>query len=66
MRINEDFYKRRGGIKYLKSILKFKKEQYKKGFFTWKDFIFSSGASIFTCILPNEMRELVYKKILRK
>ncbi len=66
MRINEDFYKRRGGIKYLKSILTFKKEQYKKGFFGFKDYFISSGASIVTCLCPNFLRELIYKKFLRR
>ena len=66
MRISKDFYRRRGGIKYLKSILKFKKEQYKKGFFSFKDFVISSGASIFVCLIPNEIREVFYKKLLRK
>lgn len=66
MRISEDFYKRRGGIKYLKSILKFKKEQYNKGFFSLKDYIISSFSSIVTCLMPNFVRELIYKKILRR
>ena len=66
MRISEDFYKRRGGIKYLKSILKFKKEQYKKGFFSKKDYIISAGTHIVICLMPNFIRELFYKKILRK
>lgn len=66
MRIGEDFYKRRGGIKYLKSILKFKKEQYKKGFFLRKDYIISSGSSIIICLVPNFIREIFYKKVLRK
>lgn len=66
MRIGEDFYKRRGGIKYLKSILKFKKEQYKKGFFSRKDYIVSSVAHIVMCLLPNRIRDMLYKKILRR
>lgn len=66
MRISKDFYKRRGGIKYLKSILKFKKEQYKKGFYTTKDFIISSCAHIVMCLLPNFLRDFLYRKILRK
>lgn len=66
MRISEDFYKRRGGIKYLKSILKFKKEQYNKGFFSFKDFLITSGASFLVCLAPNQIREKFYKKILRK
>lgn len=65
MRISEDFYKRRGGIKYLKSILKFKKEQYRNGFYTQKDFFISSTATFITCLVPNFARELVYKKLLR-
>lgn len=66
MRIGEDFYKRRGGIKYLKSILKFKKEQYKKGFFSRKDYIISAGTSTVICLMPNKIRDLFYKKVLRK
>ena len=37
MRISEEFYKRRGGLKYLKSILKFKKEQLHNGFYSKKE-----------------------------
>lgn len=66
MRISDDFYKRRGGIKYLKSILKFKTEQFKNGFYSIKDYAISSCASIITCLMPNAVRELIYKKILRK
>ncbi len=66
MRIGEDFYQRRGGIKYLTSILKFKTEQYHKGFYTLRDYVISSGAHIVICLLPNKCRDLFYKKILRK
>lgn len=66
MRISNDFYKRRGGIKYLKSILEFKKEQYKKGFFSFNDYLISSFASMGTCLCPNIIREYIYKKLLRK
>ncbi len=66
MRINEDFYKRRGGIKYLKSILKFKKEQYKKGFYSFNDYIISSFAHIVMCLMPNKLRDFLYKKVLRR
>ena len=66
MRISEDFYKRRGGFKYLKSMLKFKNEQYRNGFYTTKDYIISSGAHIVMCIIPNRLRNVLYKKILRR
>lgn len=65
MRVSKDFYKRRGGIKYLKSILRFKKEQYLKGFYSLKDFIISSSAHIIMCLLPNKLRDFLYRKILR-
>lgn len=66
MRVSSNFYKRRGGLKYLKSILKFKTEQFKKKRFKLTDYIISSFASIVTCLCPNIIREFIYKKILRK
>lgn len=66
MRIGQNFYKRRGGIKYLKSILKFKKEQYKKKYFSLGNYIISSVSSIVVCLLPNSLRDFIYRKILRK
>ena len=66
MRISSDFYKRRGGIKYLKSILRFKKELYNKNFYSLKDFIKSSGAHVIMCLLPNKLRDILYRKLLRK
>lgn len=66
MRVNEDFYKRRGGVKYLKNVLKFKKEQYKNGFYSFKDYIISAGSHTVVCLMPNFLRDFVYKKMLRK
>ena len=66
MRVNQDFYKKRGGIKYLKSILKLKTEQYRIGFFSLTDYALTSLASIIICLLPNKIRETFYKKFLRK
>lgn len=66
VRVNDDLYKRRGGIKYLKSILKFKKEQYKKGYFSLKDYFISSSSSIIVCLLPSSIRKMIYTKLLRK
>ena len=66
MRISQDFYKRRGGIKYLKSILKFKKEQLHTGYFTKKEYLISSIPHIIVCLLPNFLRDFIYRKLLRK
>ncbi len=66
VRVSPDFYGRRGGIKYLKSILKFKKRLYNSGFYSFKDYIISSSAHIVVCLLPNRIREFIYKKVLRR
>lgn len=65
MRVNKNFYKRRGGIKYLIYIAKFKKMEYKTGYFSLSDYIISLGASILVCLLPNNIRRYFYNNILR-
>lgn len=66
VRVNPEFYGRRGGIKYLKSILKFKKRLYDCGFYSFKDYTISSLAHVIVCLMPNKVREFIYKKLLRK
>lgn len=66
MRISKDFYKRRGGWKYLKSINRFKKEQVKVGYFTKIEYIKSIVPHAIVCLIPNFMRDIIYKKFLRK
>lgn len=66
VRVSDDLYKRRGGFKYLMSILKFKKELYNKKFYSLRDFVISSVAHIVMCLVPYQIRNLMYKKILRK
>lgn len=66
VRVSKDLYKRRGGMKYLKSILKFKKELFQRGFYSLKDYLISSGTHIVVCLMPNSLRDIIYRKILRK
>lgn len=66
VRTSEEFFKRRGGIKYLKHILKFKYKYLKQGFFTIPQFIKTALASIVVTIMPNFLRAFIYKKFLRK
>lgn len=66
MRINKDFYKRRGGIKYYKSIHKFKKELYQKGYLSYKEYFKSNTASLIVTMMPGFIRTFIYKKLLRK
>lgn len=66
MRINEDFFKRRGGHKYFKSIKKFKKEQLDNGYFTRAEYLKTIIPHAIVCYMPNVLRNFVYKKFLRK
>lgn len=66
MRTDKNFYKRRGGLHYLKRMLKFKTEQYKNGFYTRKDYITTVGIHTIVCLLPNKVRKFIYLNFLRK
>jgi len=65
MRISEDFYRRRGGLKYAKSMLRFKNEQLHSGFFSFSDYLISAPAHLAVCLMPNFARDLIYRKLLR-
>lgn len=66
IRTSEDFFKRRGGIKYAKTVLKFKWGQYRKGYMLLMDFCISGLGQAFVCVLPNSLRKSFYMKFLRK
>ena len=66
MRVNDDFYRRRGGWKYMRTVVSFKKEQYKKKHISFKDYFVSKTAHVIVCLLPNRVRKWFYLKMLRK
>lgn len=66
VRVSSDFYKRRGGMKYLKSVLKAKKRFYRMKFYSLKDYLIGAFTHIIVCLMPNSFRNFVYKKFLRK
>ncbi len=66
MRIGKDFYKRRGGWKYMKTILKFKNEQLKNGYFTFFQYLHTTIPHIIVCLCPNTVRDYIYRNLLRK
>lgn len=65
IRINDAFFKRRGGISYMKIAVGFKWSQYKKGYMSLRDFMVSAGGQAMVCLLPNKMRKWVYLNFLR-
>lgn len=66
IRTSEDFFKRRGGISYAKTVLKFKWEQFRKGHMSFGNFIISGFGQVFVCVLPNSLRKAFYLNVLRK
>lgn len=65
VRTGADFYKRRGGFKYLKPILSFKYRHFKNGFFSLSEFIKTFSSSLLVAIIPNFARKFIYRKFLR-
>lgn len=65
MRIDKDYYKRRGGIKLAKSILRLKKEFRKKKIANRRDWIVSTPIQVVVCLMPNTLRDVFYRKVLR-
>lgn len=66
IRINDAFFKRRGGWDYLKTAVSFKYQQLKKGNINAKDFVISAGGQAIVCLMPNSLRRKFYLKVLRK
>lgn len=66
MRIGNDFYRRRGGYKYFKSIKKFMKEQLKSGYLTKIEYLKAIIPHAIVSFMPNFLRDFIYKKFLRR
>ncbi len=65
-RVGSDFYKRRGGIKYVKSINNLMRRNMKNGFFTKKDYLKNIIIRSTIYLMPNNLRGFIYSKFLRK
>lgn len=66
MRVSDDFYSRRGGVQYLKYAKAFKRAQLERGYFTKRDYICSYLPHAIVCLMPNSIRTLIYRVILRR
>ena len=63
---SDDIYKRRGGLEYLKYEIKFQKEISKLNYISKTKMMTNIVVRASIRILPNFIRKLVYKNILRK
>lgn len=66
IRTSEDFYERRGGLRYAKTALKFKWHLFQKKHMSFVDFCISGLGQAAVCVLPNKVRKMIYMKLLRK
>jgi hypothetical protein len=65
VRVSKKMLLRRSGLRYLKSEFALQSEFLKRGFINPLVFIFNILSRGIVRILPNDLREVVYKKILR-
>ncbi|WP_261805474.1 glycosyltransferase [Lapidilactobacillus luobeiensis] len=65
IRTSDDFYERRGGLAYAKTVLRFKWNLFIKHDMLFLDFCISGVGQAFVCILPNKLRKIIYKIFLR-
>lgn len=65
IRVNDAFFERRGGIPYMKTAVKFKWRQHRRGYMSLGDFLISAGGQAVVCLLPNKTRKWVYLNFLR-
>ena len=66
LRVSEGFYRRRGGLAYMKRQHRFKRDNYRRGLISFSDYLISAGSHAVVCLMPNKLRSLVYLKLLRK
>lgn len=61
MRTSSDMYLRRGGKTYARDLLQFHRWLEESGWITKRDFIVGALPHAFVCILPNQIRGVIYK-----
>lgn len=66
VRVGNDFFKRRSGFKYVKSINDLMRRNMKNHFFTTNDYIKNMTMRSIVYLMPNNLRSIVYSKFLRK
>lgn len=66
VRVSEEFYKRRGGIKYVMTLLDYNVQLLKMGWMHPSDFIARSCGNILFGFAPVGLRSWLYRRLLRK
>lgn len=66
VRVDDGAYRRRGGLRYLRDMLSFNILELREGWFSPADFLMRSAANMGVALVPNSLRDLIYKRILRR
>ena len=66
MRASSDFYARRGSYSYMRKMLHFRGTCLKRGDISLSEYVTSAVPHAIVCLMPNSLRELVYRHFLRK
>lgn len=66
MRVSEELYKRRGGLKYLINYVYMKNKWRKQGVGNYRTVIFSDMLMIVNITVPRGVRKFLYRKVLHK
>lgn len=65
MRAGVNMYARRGGIKYAKSLLAFRRWMKKNGFISYFEFLYIGLGHALVAVLPKGLRKMIYSELLR-
>lgn len=66
VRVDDDVYRRRGGLGYARDMLSFNALGLREGWFSPAEFLVRSAANVGVALIPNGARDLVYKRLLRR
>lgn len=66
IRVDDDFYSRRGGWDKAKLLASQRRDFYKYGFYNFLEFCLYASINIGMCMVPNKIRAFLYQKFLRK
>ena len=64
-RSSEDVYKRRGGWKYYRAMLKLQKELHRISYTTYPEYLRNITIRTIVALIPNRLRAFIYKHLLR-
>lgn len=66
IRVDDNFYTRRGGLSKAKMLASQRYDFYKYGYYSFPEFLFYASINISVCLMPNVLRKLLYQRVLRK